>query len=108
MPKLESKVQAEIIGALSAIPGCVVTRVLTSSTSGVSDLLVCYRGVFIALEVKRSEKAADPLQIAYLNSIIDAGGAGAVVWNVDQAITVLMYPQLFQDKINYIDKEFDL
>jgi hypothetical protein len=102
---LESKIQQSIVEYLGEIPRCKVTRVSLSTEGGVSDLLVCYRGRFIALEVKRIEKAADPLQIQYINDIIDAGGSGAVVWSPQQAARVVYNPDDYKVKLKYtIDK----
>ena len=49
------------------------------SKVGVSDLLVCYKGFFIALELKTGRYTADPLQISYLQNVREAGGFVLIV-----------------------------
>lgn len=49
--------------------------------AGVSDLLVCYRGRFIAIELKSPDKSSydvTPLQVAFHRDIINAGGRAIV------------------------------
>lgn len=48
--------------------------------SGVADDILCWRGVFVAIEVKAT--ATDQptkLQMEFLKSVIEAGGVGAVL-----------------------------
>lgn len=52
--------------------------------AGIPDLLVCYRGVFIGVEVKQPGGEASPLQKRVLRSIESAGGIAAVVESVEQ------------------------
>lgn len=44
-----------------------------------SDLLVCYKGLFFALEVKVPGKEATDGQSEFLEAVREAGGVGAVV-----------------------------
>lgn len=60
------------------------------SKVGVSDLLVCYKGFFIALELKVGEYQPDPLQISYLQKIRDAGGFGLILRDNIQELMVLL------------------
>lgn len=50
-----------------------------SQRRGVPDLIVCYRGRFMALEVKRPGGKPTPLQAETLGKINTAGGITAVV-----------------------------
>lgn len=49
------------------------------SKVGVSDLIVCYKGRFIALELKVGNYQPDPLQISYLQKVRDAHGFGLLL-----------------------------
>lgn len=49
------------------------------SKVGVSDLLVCYKGQFIALELKTGNYQPDPLQISYLQKVRNAHGFGLLL-----------------------------
>lgn len=57
---------------------------------GVSDLLVCYKGYFIALELKVGNYQPDPLQISYLQKVRDAGGFGLILRDNIQELMVLL------------------
>src|SRR3954465_1350857 len=52
----------------------VATRKGGAGRVGVADLLVCYRGLFIALEAKQPGKRADNRQEFELESVRLAGG----------------------------------
>ena len=60
------------------------------SKVGVSDLLVCYKGFFIALELKVGSYQPDPLQISYLQKVRDAGGFGLILRDTLQELMVLL------------------
>jgi hypothetical protein len=49
------------------------------SQSGVSDDILCWRSVFIAIEVKPTDGEATTLQLSFLKEVIAAGGVGAVL-----------------------------
>lgn len=49
------------------------------SASGVPDLLCCYKGMFIAFEVKAKKGKATPLQKVHIHRIVDAGGRAYIV-----------------------------
>lgn len=60
------------------------------SKVGVSDLLVCYKGYFIALELKVGSYQPDPLQISYLQKVRNAGGFGLILRDTLQELMVLL------------------
>lgn len=60
--------------------------------SGVSDIVVCYRGKFIAIEAKATAKQKPTaLQSAYLREVREAGGHALVIHkdNVDAVYTLI-------------------
>lgn len=59
--------------------------------AGIPDLLVCYRGRFIGLEVKQpgAESNVSPRQAHVLSQIEAAGGIIAVVSSVEEAARTL-------------------
>lgn len=61
------------------------------SKVGVSDLLVCYKGYFIALELKVGDYTADPLQISYLQKVREAGGFGLILRDNIHELMVLLH-----------------
>ncbi len=54
-----------------------------------ADLLVCYRGVFCAVECKRPGEKPTEKQAAFLAAINAAGGVGVTVWGVTDMADVL-------------------
>jgi protein involved in polysaccharide export with SLBB domain len=63
--------------------------VRANSEPGCSDLLVCYRGRFVAFEVKREGNYPTVEQQSFLDAVNRAGGVGCVVRSVDDAAAVL-------------------
>lgn len=59
-------------------------------TAGVPDILGCYRGIFVAMEVKRpGGDSPTPLQQEQINSIRrDGRGIAIVVQSVDEALGI--------------------
>jgi hypothetical protein len=56
---------------------------------GIPDLLCCYRGRFVGLEVKQPGNKPSPMQRVVLNEIVAAGGYAAVVTTVEQVVHLL-------------------
>ena len=48
--------------------------------SGIPDILVCYRGIYIGLELKVGRNKPSPLQLAKIDVIRQNGGIGAITW----------------------------
>lgn len=53
------------------------------ANAGTPDLLICYKGKFIGLELKIKPNKASPLQMAHLKKIEEAGGRGIVFYHSD-------------------------
>lgn len=47
--------------------------------SGISDLIACYNGVYLGLELKTGDYQPTELQKSKLNNVIRAGGVGQVI-----------------------------
>lgn len=84
---LESKIQADIIKYLKGIPDLVVVKKDAGaySKAGVSDLLISFRGHFIAMEVKRPGEKPTKLQEKFLRDVAGSGGLSTVVYSLDDA-----------------------
>ena len=52
-------------------------------TAGIPDVIVCYKGRFIALEAKVGRNKPTKLQAATIEAIRKAGGIAEVVYSVD-------------------------
>ena len=59
--------------------------------AGIPDIIVCYRGQFIAIECKAGKNTTTALQRRELSTIEKAGGYSLVIneSNIDQVIAVL-------------------
>jgi hypothetical protein len=57
--------------------------------AGIPDILACYRGWFIGLEVKQPGEEPSPLQRKVLNEIERAGGIALVVSTVAEVASLL-------------------
>lgn len=86
----EQQIQRDIIKLIEARGGYVV-KVVSASRSGVPDLLVCWEGNFIGIEVKMptTRTNVSKLQQYNLSKIIDSGGRSAVVWSPEQVDELL-------------------
>ncbi len=80
----EQKYQKKITGAIEYRGGYVV-KVIVASKSGVPDILACYKGHFIAIEVKTptTMNNTSKLQDFNLKKVNDAGGYAIVAWNAN-------------------------
>lgn len=59
-------------------------------TAGIPDIIVCYKGRFIAFEAKVSKNKETKLQEITIKKIQSAGGIAAVVRSVDDVKTILV------------------
>lgn len=65
--------------------------------AGIPDLLVCYNGYFIAIEVKANHGKPELIQLVTLKKIRNAGGIG-----------ILLYPKDWENFKKEFETEFDL
>lgn len=80
----EQDIQRKIIKYLESV-GAYVVKVVASNKSGTPDILACYRGIFLAIEVKRPETKTNvsELQEYNIKKIKEAGGVAIVSWDLD-------------------------
>ncbi|MEK6884487.1 MAG: VRR-NUC domain-containing protein [Nanoarchaeota archaeon] len=55
----------------------------TAPKKGVSDILCCFKGRFIAIEVKSPKDKLSPEQDGFIKNVQQAGGLACVVYNFD-------------------------
>ena len=81
----EQQIQTKIIKYLEK-QGAYVVKVISASKAGVPDILCCYQGKFIGIEVKTpgTKDNTSKLQDYNLKKIREAGGIGIVAWNIEQ------------------------
>ena len=59
------------------------------SQVGVADLLVCYKGRFLAIEIKNETGKTSPLQDVNIQMVKDAGGISFVARSVEDVRAVI-------------------
>lgn len=86
----ESEIRAKIVKAIKArggrpvkYYGCVYTE------AGVSDLLVCYRGLFLVIETKVPGEVPTVKQDAFIDSVHQSEGFGGPACSVEDALAYL-------------------
>ena len=88
----ESAVQKKIIDYLHSV-GAWTVKTIQCNKAGVPDILCCYKGRFVALEVKRDMYAkmneTSELQHRTIKQIIAAGGVAGVVTCVTEVKDIL-------------------
>lgn len=70
--------------------GALIIRESKATKRGVSDLLVCYKGRFVAIETKDDTGAPSPHQLKFILKVREAGGTADVVTTVEQAFALLL------------------
>ena len=78
---------------------CVKQHGSMITAVGIPDLLVCYKGMFIALEAKVDNNKPSKAQGVNLRNILKAGGFTAVVWNIKE----VKAPIKKGDAVGYVD-----
>lgn len=79
----EAKIKKEITAYLKSVGAWYDMPVrMGYGRRGVPDILVCYRGFFLGLEVKVQGRQLDPWQKREIAAIQAAGGRAAVVTSV--------------------------
>lgn len=84
----ELSIRNSIVEALRGM-GAYVLVTTGVATAGTPDLLVCYHGRFIGIEVKDEKGRVEPKQYHELNRIARSGGITCVARNVNDAVAAL-------------------
>lgn len=80
----ETAIKDKIMKHLKGLPQCYAVKIWGNHTTiGQPDILACYRGRFLALEVKRPGEQPTEIQRATLQKWADAGAVAGVVRSVE-------------------------
>jgi hypothetical protein len=87
----EKDITAAIQRYLRTLPACFFWKEHGGpyGQNGIPDLIVCYHGRFVALEVKGPEGKLSALQSVTIRKIINAGGVAAEVRSVNDVRKIL-------------------
>jgi hypothetical protein len=82
--RLENKIQASIMKYLKTVPCSNFAKIAQGawSQNGVSDIIGCYLGRSVVIEVKRKATKPTAKQIMYLNKNVEAGGFSSIARSV--------------------------
>jgi hypothetical protein len=88
---LEKEITAAIMRYLKTVPGCFAWKEHGGmyGTAGLPDVIVCYRGRFIAFEVKIPSGKLTKLQETTITKIRDAKGEAFKVTSVEEVREIL-------------------
>ncbi len=88
---LEKDIVNQIQRYLKTVPHCFAwkTHGAQYSVAGIPDIIVCYKGQFIAFEVKSATGKPTKLQEVTIDKIRKAGGIAAVIRSVDEVKKVI-------------------
>ena len=91
----ESQLIQNIRKYLATLPECFFWKEHGGQygTAGIPDIIVCYKGRFIALEAKVGKNQPTRLQAATIEQIKRAGGIAAVVRSVEDVRNVLSWKE---------------
>jgi len=80
----EQQYQSKIVKYLES-RGAYVIKVVAASKKGVPDVIACYKGQFIAIEVKTplTRSNTSKLQEYNLDKIAEAGGQSGIAVHID-------------------------
>ncbi len=90
----EQNFQSKIVKYLES-EGAYVVKVVKANKNGVPDIVACYKGYFLAIEVKTPTTRANtsPLQDYNLKLIASAGGIALVAVDVADIVGVIRHIQ---------------
>ena len=85
---LESKIQSKILKNLKEL-GVYAHKNITTNKKGVPDIIVCFKGKYLALEVKRPGGKTTELQDYNIVKIKQSGGVAEVVYSWEDVYYIL-------------------
>ena len=87
----ESDIVRAILKYLKTVPDCFCWKEHGGmyGTAGIPDIICCYRGKFVAFEVKKEKGKTTALQDSVINKIQKCGGKAAVVRSVNEVKDML-------------------
>lgn len=87
----EKAIEKRIKEYLKTIDGLFYWKVFSGMycTAGIPDIVICYKGQFIALEVKTPDGKPTVLQDETIKKIREAGGVAEVVRSVEEVRKII-------------------
>lgn len=88
---LEKDITAKILKYLKSLDKCYCFKEHGGiyGTAGIPDIICCYHGHFVALEVKTAKGKTTALQELNIKQINSAGGTAVIVRSLDDVKTII-------------------
>lgn len=84
----EQQLQSKILKYLNGLDNCWAFKA-ESVTRGVPDIICCYKGLFVGIEVKSGNRHATKIQSAIMNKISKAWGYVFTAHDLDFVVDVI-------------------
>ena len=81
---LESSIQKEILTYLKHKKVFHIRFQAQSNINGIPDIICCYKGFFLGLELKQEKGKPTELQLKKLEAINNNGGIGVIIKSVEE------------------------
>jgi len=91
----ESDLLKDALEFLELLPETQAVRYNADVESGISDILICYHGYFVAVELKDDTGKATPQQCKFLSKVRDAEGTAGICRNIQDIWRLLVTCQCF-------------
>ena len=80
---MANKTQTRILKYLKTLPHCWAIKVIAANERGCPDIICCYRGRFVGIEVKKGRDRLSCIQTTQLANIMEAEGTTIVARCLD-------------------------
>ena len=82
----EKHIQTQILTWLRKLPACKPIKITGGMfmEAGISDIIACVNGRYVAIEVKKPGGVVSALQTRFIESVERAGGIGFVAYSLDE------------------------
>ena len=86
---------------LEMLPATKIARIEAGTKGGISDILACYQGLFVAIELKDDIGVPSAQQSKFIQDVRKAGGRGGVCRTLEEihiTLTGISGMQMFASK----------
>ncbi len=85
----ESAIQKKILGYLNSLEECWNVKTIATNKPGTPDILCCYQGQFIAIEVKAKDGKVSALQKFQIKQLKKAGAITIIAYSLQDIKDIL-------------------
>lgn len=86
---LESNFQDAVMTFLRRLNGCKAYKASNTMNRGISDVIVCYKGRYVAIELKVGDNKPSALQLDFIAEVEEAGGTAGVAYTLRDVKDIL-------------------